>query len=148
MTDRLDERFARASGRETAVARSRRPLRLLGLVAVAASLGACSPLNPAAPPPGGGSGTPCTREVAVPTDTVVITAGTCDPWCVHVAAGTTVYFLNRDGALYYLEADPAEYGVVQVQGGATGWTSPLEPPGTVTFTAAQAPAVTVTIFVE
>ena len=130
MSDRLDGRFAflRAAAAVTAVA----------LVA------ACGPLPPTAPP---GPVVPCTREVAVASDTVVIAAGACNPWCIHVPAGTAVYFINNDPALYLFMADPALPYDVQVPGYAGAVTLPLAS-GTVTWTAVHQPAATVTIFAE
>ena len=131
MSDRLDGRFAflRAAAAVTAVA----------LVA------ACGPQPPTAPP---GPVVPCTREVAVASDTVVIAAGACNPWCIHVAAGTPVTFFNDDPALYFFLADPPlVYEDVQVPGYAGAVTLPLSP-GTVTWTSAHQPAATVTVFVE
>ncbi len=134
MSDRLDGRFAF--------------LRALAAFAAAAMAAACGPLVPAESPVPPGPGTPCTRAVAVASDTVVIAAGACNPWCIHVAAGTPVTFVNDDPALYFFLADPPlVYEDVQVPGYAGAVTLPL-PPGTVTWTAAHQPAATVTVFVE
>jgi hypothetical protein len=120
-------------------------------VALAAVLlvAGCQPLTqeqlPPVPPDGG---TPCNRALAVESDTVVISAGACNPWCIHVRAGTPVYFINNDPGLYFFLANPALlYEDVQVPGGAGTVTLPL-PPGMVTWTAAHTPAATVTVFVE
>ena len=92
----------------------------------AAAMVACGPLTPAqvqpAPP---GPGTPCTRDVAVASDTVVIAAGACNPWCIHVPAGRPVYFINSDPILYLFMADPALPYDIQVPGYAGGVTLPL-----------------------
>jgi hypothetical protein len=85
--------------------------------------------------------------VAVASDTVVIAAGVCNPWCIHVPAGTPVYFVNNDPALYLFMAEPALPYDVQVPAHAGNVTLPLAA-GTVTWTAVQQPAATATIFVE
>ncbi len=133
MTDRLESRSA---------------LRVAAVV-LAAALGAgCQPLDPAqgAPAPSGPP-VPCTREVAVASDTVVITAAACNPYCLHVAAGTPVYFLNHDGTAYYFVASPALPYDLPVPAYAGTVTLPLAA-GTVTWTAVHAPSATATVFVE
>ncbi len=132
MSDRLDGRFA--------------PFSAIARVALLALVAACQPLGPISPPPDGG--TPCSRAVAVAADTVVISAGACNPWCIHVAVGTPIYFLNQDPGLYYFVADPPLPYDVQVPGSAPAVTLPLSTAGTVTFTAVHAPSATVTVFVE
>jgi hypothetical protein len=131
VSDRHDERFA--------------SLRRAASLAAALVVAACGRLEPPVPP---GPTVPCTRAVAIATDTVVISAGVCNPWCIHVAARTPVYFINGDPTLYYFTADPAlTYEDVQVPGNAGTATLPL-PAGTVIWTAAHQPAATVTVFVE
>jgi hypothetical protein len=132
VSDRLDGRFA--------------PFSVIARVALLALVAACQPLDPIPPPPDGG--TPCSRAVAVASDTVVISAGACNPWCIHVAAGTPIYFLNHDPDLYYFVADPPLPYDVPVPGSAPAVTLPLTTVGTLTFTAVHAPAATVTVFVE
>jgi hypothetical protein len=130
VSDRLDGRFAF--------------LRAAAAVATVTLVAACGPLLPTPPP---GPVVPCTREAAVASDTVVVAAGACNPWCIHVAAGTAVYFINNDPALYLFMADPALPYDVQVPGYAGAVTLPLAS-GTVTWTAVHQPAATVTIFAE
>jgi hypothetical protein len=130
VSDRLDGRFDF--------------LRAAVALLAAAVVAACQPHDPAQPPP---DGTPCTRAVAVASDTVVIAAGVCNPWCIHVPAGTPVYFVNDDPALYLFMAQPALPYDVQVPAHAANVTLPLAA-GTVTWTAVQQPAATATIFVE
>jgi len=130
VSDRLDGRFAF--------------LRAAAAVTAVALVSACGPSLPTAPP---GPVVPCTREVAVASDTVVIAAGACNPWCIHVPAGTAVYFINNDPALYLFMADPALPYDVQVPGYAGAVTLPLAS-GTVTWTAVHQPAATATVFVE
>jgi hypothetical protein len=130
VSDRLDGRFAR--------------IRAIAPLGVAALLSAC---GPAVPEPPTGPGTPCTRDVAVASDTVVIAAGACNPWCIHVPAGTPVYFINDDPVLYLFVAEPALPYEVQVPQHAGSVTLPLAA-GTVTWTAVHQPAATVTVFVE
>jgi hypothetical protein len=132
VTDRLDGRFG--------------SLRAVAILA-AAMVAACQPHDPFQDVPVPPVGTPCTRDVAVASDTVVIAAGTCNPWCIHVAAGTSVYFINNDPILYYLVADPVLPYDLQVPSYAGTVTLPLAP-GTVTWTEVHHPAATVTIFVE
>jgi hypothetical protein len=134
VTDRLDGRFG--------------SLRAVAILA-AAMVAACQPHDPfqAVPVPPDG-GTPCTRDVAVDSDTVVISAGICNPWCIHVTAGTSVYFINNDPILYYLVADPPLPYDLQVPGYAGTVTLPLTAPGAVTWTEVHHPAATATIFVE
>ena len=141
MSDRLDGRFA--PFRATA----RWPARAAAWALVLVAVAACQPLNPAQLPPEGDGGTPCTLAAAVASDTVVIAAGACNPWCIHVPAGTAVYFINNDPALYLFMADPALPYDVQVPGYAGAVTLPLAS-GTVTWTAVHQPAATVTIFAE
>jgi hypothetical protein len=117
-------------------------------VALLALVAACQPLNPAAPLPESDGGTPCSRALAVASDTVVIAAGACNPWCIHVPVGTTVNFVNNDPDLYFFVPDPPLTADVQVPGRAPGFTDPLATPGEVTFTAVHAPSATVTVFVE
>jgi hypothetical protein len=120
------------------------------LVAAALLLGvaACQPLDPSVPPPGSDGGTPCSRSVAVAASDVVISAGACNPWCIHVPVGTSVYFINNDPFLYLFAADPPLSYEVQVPGFAGAVTLPLQSVGPVTWTAVQSPAATVTIYVE
>ncbi len=132
MSDRLDGRWG--------------ALRATAALLVAGAVAGCGPmrsLDPPVPP----EPTPCTRATAVGADTVVITAGVCNPWCIHVAAGASVTFLNGDPALYYLTAEPVFPYDLQVPGYAGAVTLPL-PVGAVTWTAVQAPSATVTVFVE
>jgi hypothetical protein len=119
-------------------------LRAMVLAALLAGVAACHPATPPVPD----AGTPCSRAVAVPFDEVVITAGVCNPWCIHVPVGSRVYFINNDRASYLFVADPPLPYEVQVPGNAGAVTLPLETAGTVTWTAVHAPAATVTIFVE
>ena len=117
-------------------------------ITAAALVAACGTLNPLeAPPVPSGPGTPCTRAASVAADTVVISAGACNPWCIHLPAAKPVTFINHDPALYLFTADPVLPYDVQVPGHATTVTLPLAA-GTVTWTAAHQPAATVTIFVE
>lgn len=81
------------------------------------------------------------------SDTIVISAGICNPWCLQVPTGTSVYFINNDPALYYFTADPALPYDIQVPGYGGAVTLPLSA-GTVTWTALQDPAATATIFAE
>jgi hypothetical protein len=141
VSDRLDGRFA--PFRATA----RRPARAAAWALVLVAVAACHPLNPAQLPPEGDGGTPCTLAEAVAFDTVVIAAGACNPWCIRVAAGSPIYFVNQDQAYYLFMADPPLPYDVQVPGRSPAVTLPL-PAGTWTFTAVQAPAATVTVFVE
>jgi hypothetical protein len=124
------------------------PLPAMALAALLAGVAACQPLNSAAPPPVPDSGTPCSRAVAMAASDVVISAGACNPWCIHVPKGSRVYFINNDPALYLFAADPPLPYEVQVPGYTGAVTLPLETAGTVTWTAVHAPAATVTIFVE
>jgi hypothetical protein len=120
-------------------------LRRAASVAAALVVAACGRLEPPVPP---GPVVPCTRAVAVASDTVVISAGVCNPWCIHVAARTPVYFINGDPTLYYFTAAPTLPYDIQVPGYAGAVTPPLTALGAVTWTAVQQPAATVTIFVE
>jgi len=134
VTDRLDGRLGF--------------LRALAILA-AAMVAACQPHDPFQTfPVQPDGGTPCTRAVSVASDTVVITAGACNPWCIHVAAGTSVYFHSNDPALYYFVADPVLSYDLQVLGYGDAVTLPLTTLGPVTWTAAHQQAATVTIFVE
>jgi len=130
VSDRLDGRFDF--------------LRAVALVAVAALATTCGPVLPEPPL---GPVTPCTRDAAVASDTVVIAAGVCNPWCIHVPAGTPVYFVNNDPLIYLFTADPALPYEIQVPQYAGTVTLPLAA-GTVTWTAVHQPAATVTVFVE
>ncbi len=134
MTDGLDVRF--------------RLLRAVAILAAAMVAGCAShdptQLLPVPPDPG----TPCTRDTAVASDTVVVAAGACNPWCIHVPANTSVYFINADPNLYYFVADPPLSYDVQVPGYAGAVTLPLTVRGQVTWTEVHHPAATVTIFVE
>ena len=117
-------------------------------IAAAALVAACGTLNPVdLPPVPSGPGTPCTRAVSVAADIVVISAGACNPWCIHLPAGKPVYFINNDPTLYLFAADPVLPYDVQVPGYAGTVTLPLAA-GTVTWTAVHQPAATVTVFVE
>jgi len=119
--------------------------RAVALLAAAAAL-ACQPaVPPPEPPP---VPIPCTRDVAVASDTIVISAGICNPYCIHVPVGTVVYFLNNDPMLYLFVADPPLPYDVQVPGFAGSETLPLASAGTMTWTAVQQPAATATVFVE
>jgi hypothetical protein len=134
VTDRLDGRLG--------------SLRALAILA-AAMVAACQSHDPFQTPPlPPDGGTPCTRDVAVASDTVVISAGACNPWCIHVAAGTSVYFINNDPILYYFVADPQLPYDIQVPEYAGAVTLPLRVPGPVTWTEVHHPAATATIFVE
>jgi hypothetical protein len=119
--------------------------RAVALVAAAAAL-ACQPAVPLPDPPP--VPIPCTRDVAVASDTIVVSGGICNPYCIHVPVGTTVYFLNSDPALYLFVADPPLPYDVQVPGYAGAETLPLAAAGTMTWTAVQQPAATATVFVE
>ena len=130
MSDWLDGRFA--------------SLRTTVLAALLAGVAACHPLAPSVPD----GGTPCSRAVAVAALDVVISAGACNPWCIHVPVGSRVYFVNNDPVTYLFAADPPLPYEVQVPGHANAVTLPLETVGTVTWTAVHSPAATVTIFVE
>jgi hypothetical protein len=131
--DRLDRRF---------------PLpALAAALSLAAAVLGCQPHDPAATPPPSDGGTPCVSSGAVAANEVVIAAGVCNPWCIRVTAGTSVYFYNNDPALYLFVADPALSYDVQVPGYAGAVTLPLAA-GTWTFTAVQAPSATVTIFAQ
>jgi hypothetical protein len=134
VSDRLDGRFA--------------SLRATALAALLLGVAACQPLNPPVPPPESDGGTPCSRSVAVAASDVVISAGACNPWCIHVPVGTSVYFINNDPAPYLFAADPPLPYEVQVPGYAGSVTLPLQGVGAVTWTAVQSPAATVTIYVE
>ena len=134
MSDRLDGRFA--------------PLRPVALAALLAGVTACQPLHSAAPPPDPDGGTPCSRAVAVAALDVVISAGACNPWCIHVPVGSRVFFINDDPVPYLFAADPPLSYEVQVPGHAGAVTLPLDTVGTVTWSAVHAPAATVTIYVE
>jgi len=92
VSDRLDGRFA--------------PLRPMALAALLAGVAACQPLDSAAPPPVTDGGTPCSPAVAVAAVDVVISAGACNPWCIHVPVGSRVFFINDDPVLYLFAADP------------------------------------------
>jgi hypothetical protein len=131
VSDRLDGRFA--------------PFSAIARVGLLALVTACQPLGTAFPPDGG---TPCTRAVAVAADTVVISAGACNPWCIHVPVGPPIYFFNGDRDSYYFVADPPLPYDVPVPASAPTVTLPLTTAGTVTFTAVHAPSATVTVFVE
>ena len=120
-------------------------MRRAASVAAALVVAACGRLEPPVPP---GPAVPCTRDVSVASDTVVITAGICNPWCIHVAAGTRVYFINQDPALYFFIASPALPYDLPVPGGSGAATEPLTALGPVTWTAAHQQAATATIFVE
>jgi len=120
----------------------------MALAALLAGVAACQPLDPVAPPPAPDGGTPCSRAVAVAASEVVVSAGACNPWCIHVPLGTSVFFLNGDPALYLFAADPPLPYDVQVPGFAGAVTLPLLTAGAVTWTAVHAPAATVTIYVE
>jgi hypothetical protein len=130
VSDWLDGRFA--------------PLRAMVLAALLAGVTACDPATPPAPD----GGTPCSRAVAVPFDEVAISAGACNPWCIHVPVGSRVYFINNDPVTYLFTADPPLWNELPVPGHAAAVTPPLETAGTVTWTAVHSPAATVTIFVE
>ena len=119
----------------------------MALAGLLAGVAACQPLEPAAPPVPDG-GTPCSRSVAVAASDVVITAGACNPWCIHVPVGSRVYFINNDPVLYLFAADPPLAYEVQVPGYTGAVTLPLEAVGAVTWTAVHSPAATVTIYVE
>lgn len=134
MSDWLDGRFA--------------SLRATALAALLAGVAACLPLDGAAPPPVPDGGTPCSRAVAVAFAEVVISAGACNPWCIHVPVGSRVYFINNDPALYLFAADPPLGYEVQVPGFSGAVTLPLETAGAVTWSAVHSPAATVTVFVE
>jgi hypothetical protein len=134
VSDRLDWRIA--------------PRRALALAVLLPCVAACQPLNPTSPPPVGDGGTPCTRASAVSSDTVVIAAQACDPWCIYLPAGSSLYFINNDTAMYLFVADPPLPYDVQVPGRSPAVTLPLDTRGTVTFTAVHAPTATVTVFVE
>jgi hypothetical protein len=131
VSDRLDGRFLLR--------------RAVALLAAASAL-ACQPAIPLpdpAPVP-----VPCTREVAVASDTIVVSGGICNPYCIHVPVGATVYFVNNDPWLYLFVADPPLWYDVQLPGYAAAETLPLGTAGTMTWTAAQQPAATATVFVE
>jgi hypothetical protein len=133
VSDRADSRIARAA-------------RALALATSLAAAGAgCSPHSPEPPPPDGG--TPCTRAAAVAANEVVIVAGACNPWCIHVPAGAQVWFYNQDPVLYLVDSDPPVVPEMQLPASGATSTPPLAA-GTVTFTAVQAPSATVTVFVE
>jgi hypothetical protein len=134
VSDRLDGRIA--------------PLRATALLALLACAAACQPPSSTSPPPIPDGGTPCSRAVAVAFSEVVISAGVCNPWCIHVPVGTPVTFLNNDPAIYLFAADPPLPYEIQVPGYAGAVTLPLDAVGTVTWTAVHAPAATVTVFVE
>jgi hypothetical protein len=134
VSDWLDGRFA--------------PQRATVLAALLAGVAACLPLDGASPPPVPDGGTPCSRAVAVAALDVVISAGACNPWCIHVPLGSRVYFFNNDPVTYLLAADPPLPYEVQVPGHTGAVTLPLEAVGAVTWTAVHSPAATVTIYVE
>ena len=119
--------------------------RAVASAAAALVVAACGRIEPPPPP---GPVVPCTRAVAVPSDTVRISAGVCNPWCIHVAARTPVFFINGDPTLYYFTADPTLPFDIQVPAYAGAVTPPLTDLGAVTWTAVHQPAATVTIFVE
>jgi hypothetical protein len=109
---------------------------------------ACEPLSLPEPPPAGDGGTPCSRATSISADTVVLVARVCNPWCIHVPAGTAVAFVNQDPASYLmLSAGPPAFEI-PLPASAAGSTPRLETPGTVVVTEAHWPAATVTIFVE
>ncbi|HET8725538.1 MAG TPA: hypothetical protein VFM53_15170 [Anaeromyxobacteraceae bacterium] len=141
MSDRLDRGFARV-----------RPWALVAAVLVAGALApACTPHDQGEQPPDPPPPVPCTREVAVAADTVVIAAGACNPGCIHVPAGAEVLFLNGDPTLYVFASPPPPAPareLVQVPGRAGMTTLPLDAPGTYVYEALQWPAATVTVFVE
>jgi hypothetical protein len=120
----------------------------MALAGVLAGIAGCQPLHSAAPPPVPDGGTPCSRAGAIDTRDVVVSAGACNPWCIRVPAGSSVYFINEDPAPYLFAADPPLPYEVQVPGHAGAVTLPLDTVGAVTWTAVHAPAATVTIYVE
>jgi len=126
------------------------PWRPAALVALAAAAGllvltGCPTHDPLVVPPDGG--VPCTRAAAIASDTVVIAALVCNPSCIHVKAGTPVYFINHDPFTYYLVADPPLPYDLSVPPYAGTVTLPLAA-GTVTWTAPHQPSAAATIFVE
>ena len=136
MSDRLDGRFAS------------RLARRAGALAAAALLAAgCQPLSPAAGPPEAGTPTPCTRDSATPTDTVVVTAGICNPGCVRVAAGTPIQLVNQDPYLYLFTGSPPATFELQLPPGAWFSTPPLAV-GTWLVSEVHQPATSVTVFAE
>jgi hypothetical protein len=79
---------------------------------------------------------------------VVLVAGACNPWCVHVPAGSRVEFLNQDPATYLLASDGPPAFELVIPAATAASTPPLAAPGTVVVTAIHVPAATATIFVE
>jgi hypothetical protein len=136
VSDRLDGRFAS------------RTARRLGRVAAAVLFASgCQPLSPAVLPPEAGGGTPCTLDVATRADTVVVSAGICNPGCVRVAAGTPVQLVNQDPYLYLFVGEPPATFQLQLPPGAWFATPPLAA-GTWVVSEVHQPATTVTIFAE
>jgi hypothetical protein len=141
VSDRLDGRFGLL----------RTAALLAAALAAGALAGGCEPRDTSFIPPDPPPPVPCTREVAVAADTVVIAAGACNPGCIHVPVGTTLYFLNGDPTLYVFASPPppaTARELVQVPGRAAMTTVPLDSPGTYVYEALQWPAATVTVFVE
>jgi hypothetical protein len=139
VSDRRDHRPPRG--------RPSRPGRW-GVLLAAALCASCDEVGPAVPPPVGDGGTPCTRATAIASAMVVVVAGVCNPWCIHVPVGTRVEFLNQDPATYLLTSDgPPAFEMVLPPSSAAS-TPALAAPGTVVVTAAHVPAATATIFVE
>ena len=125
--------------------RDRPRAALLGLALLAC---ACQPLNPPQPMGGGGDGgTPCTPASAVSADTVAVTGGVCNPWCVTVRAGTPVQFLNQDSATYLFDSTGAAVFEILLPplGGAF---TPALPAGTTVVTEVHSSAATVTVFAQ
>jgi hypothetical protein len=139
VSDRRDRHPARPGPRVTA--------RRAALLA-AALCTSCETLGPAEPPPAGGGGTPCTRATAIAAAAVVVVAGSCNPWCIHVAAGARVEFLNQDPATYLFASEGPPPFEMLIPASSAASTPPLASPGTVVVTAVHAPAATATIFVE
>ena len=119
-----------------------------GALLAAALCAACEVLGPAEPPPAGDGGTPCTRATAVAAATVVVVAGACNPWCIHVPAGASVEFLNQDRATYLFASEGPPAFEMLVPASSAASTPALASPGTVVVTAVHVPAATATIFVE
>ncbi|HVP67310.1 MAG TPA: hypothetical protein VMT17_08615 [Anaeromyxobacteraceae bacterium] len=112
-----------------------------------AAVVACQPLNQPVPPPVSDGGTPCSASTAVAADTVVVTNGICNPWCLSAHAGASVMFLNQDGMLYLLDGTGASTFEIALAPQSAVETPPL-PSGVVLVTAVENPAATVTILVE
>ena len=117
------------------------------LAVAAAALAACQPLGPAALPPAGDGGTPCTLASAVRAESVAVVAGICNPWCIRVGAGASVGFVNQDPVAYLLSA-PGDSGFEIVLPAMGAASTPSLASGTVVVSEVHHPSLSVTVFVE